>query len=79
MRGPADRALSYDIANIPVLFQATVALELFPVLCIYVSICFLATSYICVTLGKVLLDKWDNSKISLNSKLPALQLHINGR
>ena len=79
MRSPVDRALSYDIANIPVLYQATVVLELCPVLCIYVSICFLAISYIYITLGKVLLDKRDNSKISLNSKLPALQLHINGR
>lgn len=79
MHSPADRALSYDIANIPVLYQATVVLELCPMLCIYVSVCFLAISYIYITLGKLLLDKRDNLEISLNSKLPALQLNINGR
>lgn len=57
MRSLADRALLYDIANILVLYQATVVLELCPVLSIYVSICFLAISYIYITLGKVLLDK----------------------
>jgi len=61
MRSASDRALSYDVANIPVLCQATVVLELCPMLCIYVSICFLAISYIYITPGKVLLDKRDNS------------------
>lgn len=70
--------LSYDIAHIPVLYQATLVLELCPILCIYVSVCFLAFRYIHMTLGAVSLDKRDNSKISLNSKLPALQLHISG-
>jgi hypothetical protein len=52
MCSPADRALSYDIANIPVLYQATLMLELCPMLCIYVSICSLAISYICVPTQK---------------------------
>jgi hypothetical protein len=59
---------------------ATVALELHPVLCIDFSLCFPAVSCIYVILGKALLDKKGLTlKISLNSKLPVLQLHLNGR